>query len=103
MSSLSCVKSSAGSSRTSVVQQFLSTIRISENQPMHLVAIHLTNVQLRHYNPPCLPTLMENMLAAIEEPSILLMHHVKLILLPGSSILLALPVSTENESGEHAH
>ena len=79
----------------------LSAIRKLENPAMYQLAMHFTIVQKRHCNPPCLPTLTKNMLADIYVISMLLKHPMKYISTQESSVVIACPQSTQDQSDVH--
>lgn len=77
----------------------LPAISKSVKPPKYRVAIHSTIGQRSHWEPQCLPALMKNVLTAIDELSIFLIHHMKCISPPGSAALLALSQSTGDQWG----
>jgi len=86
-----------------LAEMSLSVIRKWENPPKCRVAIDHTIVQKCPCNPPCVPTQMMNIsLAAIDEPSMLPKHPLKCTSPLGSSDLLALSLSTQDQWGVHS-
>jgi len=79
-----------------------SVIRKSDNPPNYRRAIHSTFLQKPCRDSPCLPTLEKNMLATIDDPSMLLKFPIQCISAPGASVLLACPQSTRDQWGVHA-
>jgi len=83
--------------RQELAEMSLSAIGKWMNPPKYHVAIHRTIVETRHCDPLCLPILTKNIQATIDEPFILLKHHMKDISPPGPLVLLTHPQSKQDQ------